>query len=60
MFTADPHDALLEAHERTRQLREETVAFRLHRASKAGCPLAAILVRLAARLTPAPLTGRPV
>ncbi len=59
MFTAHPHDALREAHERTHQLREETAALRLRRASKAGCPLAAILVRLAGRLAPAPLARRP-
>ena len=59
MFTTDPNDALRVAHERTRQLREETAAVRLRRASKAGCPLAATLLRLAERLTPAPLTRRP-
>jgi len=33
MFTSDPRDALVLAHERARQLREEAAAERLRRAS---------------------------
>jgi hypothetical protein len=59
MFTSDPRDALLIAHERPRRLRAETAAERLRRASGPRHALAAILRRAADRLDPAALAPRP-
>jgi hypothetical protein len=54
MFTSDPRDALVLAHDRTRHLRAETAANRLRRASVARRALAASLRRTADRLDPLP------
>ena len=59
MFTSNPHDALLIAHQLGRRLREETAAERLRPASRMRCPVAAYLRRRAAsRRGPASLAHR--
>lgn len=58
MFTTDPRDALVLAHEHARQLREESAARRLRRASGTRRALAASLRRAADRLDRAPLAPR--
>jgi hypothetical protein len=67
VFTLDPRDALVLAHERAHRLREEAAADRL----RSTCPtrrtlapslriaLAAYMRRAADRIYPAPLTRRP-
>ena len=59
MFTSDPRDALMVAHEHARHLREERAAERLRRASGTRRALAASLRRAANRLDPAALAARP-
>jgi hypothetical protein len=59
MFTSDPRDALVFAHEHARRLRAETAADRLRRPSGARRVIAASLRRAATRLDPAPLAARP-
>jgi hypothetical protein len=55
MFTSDPYDALVIAHDHARHLQAERAAERLRPASRARRPLAELLRRLANRLDPAPL-----
>jgi len=55
MFTSDPLDALVVAHERGRQLRAEAAAERLRGTSATRRALAVSLRRAADRLDPAPL-----
>jgi len=59
MFTSDPRDALVLAHERARQLREEAAAERLRRASATRRALAASLRRAVDRRGAAPPAPRP-
>ena len=59
MFTSDPRDALVFAHEHARRLRRETAAERLRRASCARRVLAASLRHAANRLDPAAFAPRP-
>jgi hypothetical protein len=56
MFTTDPREALVLAHERGRHLRAETAAERLRRASATRRVLAASLRRAADRVDPLPHT----
>ena len=56
MFTSDPHDALVVAHERGRRLRAE--AQRLCPSSRTRSVLATVLRCAANRLEPAPLGHR--
>jgi hypothetical protein len=58
MFTSDPRDALVLAHEHARHLHAETAAERLRGASGTRHALAAFLRRAANRLDPAPLAPR--
>ncbi|HYT51746.1 MAG TPA: hypothetical protein VEL10_06045 [Gaiellaceae bacterium] len=58
MFTNDPLDALVAAHERARQLRAEAAAERLRGTSGTRRALAVSLRRAADRLDPAPLGRR--
>jgi hypothetical protein len=55
MFTADPQDALLLAHERRDRLHAEAAAERFRAHSPKRRALAAVLRRAANRLDPAPL-----
>lgn len=59
MFTSDPYDVLVIAHDRARQLRAERAAERLRPASRTLRPVAALLRRVADRLDPLPLAHRP-
>jgi hypothetical protein len=59
MFTSDPRDALMVAHEHARHLREERAAERLRNAAGTRRAVAASLRRAANRLDPTPLAARP-
>jgi hypothetical protein len=58
MFTSDPLDALVVAHERSRRLRAEAAAERLRDTSSIRRALAVSLRRAADRLDPTPLARR--
>jgi len=58
MFTSDPRDALVLAHERGRRLRAQAAADRLRDTRGTRRALAASLRRAADRLEPAPLARR--
>ena len=59
MFTNNPHDALVLAHERACHLRAEPAVDRLQRGPGTRRALAASLRRAANRLDPTPLVSRP-
>jgi L-ascorbate metabolism protein UlaG (beta-lactamase superfamily) len=59
MFTNDPYDVLVIAHDHARHLRAEQAAERLRPAPRALRPLAALLRWVADRLDRAPLAHRP-
>ena len=59
MFTSDPYDILVIAHDHARVLRAEQAAERLRPASRALRPVAVLLRWVADRLDPAPLAHRP-
>ena len=58
MFTSDPRDVLVVAHDHIRHLREETSANRFRPRTKARRTLAASLRRAAERLDPTALAPR--
>jgi hypothetical protein len=58
MFTGDPLDALVVAHERGRELRAEAAAERLRGTSRTRRAIAVSLRRAADRLDLAPLARR--
>ena len=59
MFTSDPRDALVLAHEHVRHLRDEAAAERFRRTSRTRRTLATSLRRLADHLDPAAFAPRP-
>lgn len=59
MFTSDPREGLLLAHEHAHRLRAEASAERLRGTSGGRRALARVLRRVADRLDPAPRIRRP-